>query len=72
MTELDFCQELTDVLELDSELKMTTILTDLEEWDSMAHLGVISMFDMEFSKTITNSDLKSISSVQELFELSIG
>ncbi|ADT85346.1 acyl carrier protein [Vibrio furnissii NCTC 11218] len=35
----------------------------------MSHLGVISMFDMEFSKSITNADLKQINSVFDLAKL---
>ncbi|HAU8252186.1 TPA: acyl carrier protein [Vibrio vulnificus] len=35
----------------------------------MAHLGVISFFDMELSKSITNTDLKKVETVSELVEL---
>ncbi|CAH8182111.1 conserved hypothetical protein [Vibrio aestuarianus] len=67
-----FCEEVADILQLDDELNLETRLVDMEEWDSMAHLGVISMFDMEFSKLITNSDLKALETVQQLYDLSQG
>ncbi|BCL71472.1 hypothetical protein TUMSATVNIG1_34380 [Vibrio nigripulchritudo] len=67
-----FCEELADILQLDDELSLEARLVDMEEWDSMAHLGVISMFDMEFSKTITNADLKALETVQQLYDLSQG
>ncbi|HCE2449856.1 TPA: acyl carrier protein [Vibrio parahaemolyticus] len=35
----------------------------------MAHLGVISMFDIEFSKSITNAELKEVEMVSELMAL---
>ncbi|HDM8144094.1 TPA: acyl carrier protein [Vibrio harveyi] len=35
----------------------------------MAHLGVISMFDIEFSKNITNAELKDVEMVSDLMVL---
>ncbi|EJL6273771.1 acyl carrier protein [Vibrio cholerae] len=35
----------------------------------MAHLGVISMFDIEFSKNITNAELKDVETVSDLMAL---
>ncbi|TBU93908.1 acyl carrier protein [Phytopseudomonas dryadis] len=51
------------------EVTMDTLLLDLPEWDSLAALGVIVMFDMEYGKTITGDDLHKISSVGELYKL---
>ncbi|ASD68090.1 acyl carrier protein [Pseudoalteromonas piscicida] len=71
MDKQKFLEELTEVLELEEVIGEDVILESLEEWDSMAHLGVISLFDMEFSKSITNTDLKAVKTVQELYELAI-
>lgn len=46
-----------------------TLLADLPEWDSLAALGVIVMFDMEYNKTITGNDLKNCKSISDLFAL---
>ena len=51
------------------EVTGDTVLTDLPEWDSLAALGVIVMFDVEYSKTITGEDLKTIATLNELFQL---
>ena len=51
------------------EVTATTVLTDLPEWDSLAALGVIVMFDMEYSKTIIGDDLKQSVTIQDLFNL---
>ena len=64
-----FLEELTEVLQLENSVSETVKLNDLEEWDSMAHLGVIAMFDDEFSISITNEDLKSIETVSDLMNL---
>lgn len=51
------------------EVTMGTALVDLPEWDSLAALGVIVMFDMEYGKTITGEDLHEIGTVGELYKL---
>ncbi|AKB01998.1 hypothetical protein [Vibrio cholerae] len=69
MNKEQFLEELTDVLQLEETVSESTNLKELEEWDSMAHLGVISMFDIEFSKNITNAELKDVETVSDLMAL---
>ncbi|MDF5939813.1 acyl carrier protein [Pseudomonas aeruginosa] len=45
---------------------MDTQLEDLPEWDSLAALGVIVMFDMEYGRTITGEDLIKARTVGDL------
>ena len=54
-----------DAVEIGSETK----LADLPEWDSLAALGVIVMFDMEYGITITGNDLKNAITVGNIFAL---
>ena len=51
------------------ELKPDTALADLPEWDSLAALAVIVMFDLEYGVTITGNDLKGCSSLQDVHKL---
>ena len=51
------------------ELSGVTLLADLPEWDSLAALGVIIMFDTEYGLTVTGNDLKKCTSVQDVFAL---
>ena len=51
------------------EVKAETNLAKLPEWDSLAALGVIVMFDIEYGKTITGDHLKSCETIQDLFNL---
>ena len=46
-----------------------TYLIDLPEWDSLAALGVIVMFDIEYGKTIVGEDLKNSKTIQGLYSL---
>ena len=51
------------------EITPETEIASLAEWDSLAALGVIVMFDMEYSKTITGNDLKASRTIADLFAL---
>jgi len=51
------------------EVTPGTILIELPEWDSLAALGVIVMFDIEYGKTIIGDDLKQSVTMQDLFNL---
>jgi len=45
-----------------------TELRSLPEWDSLAALGVIVMFDVEYGKTVTGDDLKNSITVADLYK----
>jgi acyl carrier protein len=51
------------------EVTPDTVLLDLPEWDSLAALGVIVMFDIEYGKTIIGDDLKQSITIQDLYNL---
>lgn len=51
------------------ELSTETVFAELAQWDSIAALGVIVMFDMEFSQTITGEHLESCRTIGDLFAL---
>ena len=51
------------------DVTMATVLHDLPEWDSLAALGVIVMFDLEYGKSITGEDLHKVKNLGELYKL---
>ncbi|WCM92719.1 acyl carrier protein [Acidovorax sp. NCPPB 2350] len=51
------------------EVTPETELRALPEWDSLAALGVIVMFDVEFGKTIVGDDLKNCATITDLYKL---
>jgi len=51
------------------EVTPETELRSLPEWDSLAALGVIVMFDVEFGKAITGDDLKTCTTITDLYKL---
>jgi acyl carrier protein len=44
-----------------------TIYKDLEEWDSLTVLSIISMVDEIFEKTITGADLRALNTIEDLY-----
>ena len=66
-----FIESFLSAVDFQEEVSVTadTALNDLPEWDSLAALGVIVMFDVEFSKTITGDDLKACVTINDLFKL---
>ena len=44
-----------------------TVYKDLDEWDSLAVLSIISMIDEEFEKTVTGADLREYATLSELY-----
>ncbi|WP_312450909.1 acyl carrier protein [Comamonas sp.] len=47
----------------------STKLSDLPEWDSLAALGVIVMFDVEYGKSITAEHLKQSDTIEDLYKI---
>lgn len=51
------------------DIALETELRSLPEWDSLAALGVIVMFDVDYGKTITGDDLKECTTIADLYKL---
>jgi acyl carrier protein len=64
-----FLEELTEIMQLDETITEDAVLAEFPEWDSMAYLGTISFFDIEFGKNVQIEELKKISTVAELFAI---
>lgn len=51
------------------EVNGETELLSLPEWDSLAALGVIVMFDVDYNKVIAADDLKNCATLIDLHKL---
>ena len=56
------------------EIPMSDFIADtkyrqLDEWSSLSGLSIISMIDEEFDKQITGADLRSVLTIEELYNL---
>lgn len=50
-------------------IEMDTVLKSIPEWDSLAVLGVIVMFETSFDKKITGEVLAQAVTVRDVFNL---
>lgn len=46
-----------------------TVFKDLDEWGSLTALSIVSMVDEEYDKRITGADLRSVATIEELYNL---
>jgi acyl carrier protein len=67
----EFIEQFLTAVDFQDAVEVTpvTVLLNLPEWDSLAALGVIVMFDIEYGKTIIGDDLKQSITIQDLFNL---
>lgn len=67
-----FIEKFNEAVDFQESVPITTDteLTSLPEWDSLAALGIIVMFSMEYNKTITGEDLKNCRTINDLLQLS--
>ncbi|ACT52023.1 acyl carrier protein [Methylovorus glucosotrophus] len=68
----DFIEKFNGAVDFQEPVEITanTQLHTLPEWDSLAALGVIVMFSMEYNKTISGENLKNCNTIADLHALS--
>lgn len=60
---------LEDMLELDGgSLKPETVLSCIDEYDSMAKLSLIVMMDDEFGKKLSGEQIREFKTVQDVLD----
>ena len=71
MEQNDFLLKFADLFdETDPhEIHAKTIFRDLDEWSSLIALSVIAMVKTEYGKTLTNNEMRSCETVEQLFNL---
>lgn len=69
MTNAEKIALLEEMMELDGgSLEETTVLADLEEWDSMAALSLIVLMGDEFNKKIDAKQIKEFDTVKDILD----
>lgn len=65
-----FLQHFADMLDDTDAALITvdTIFRDLDEWDSLTALSLIAMVDDEYAVKLSGDDIKSSTTITELFE----
>ena len=72
MTNQEKLERLEEIMDLDAgELKEDSVLSEYEEWDSIAILSVIALMDEEFGKTVKGADIKACITVKDIMDMMV-
>lgn len=66
MTKEQFIEQMQDVLQTDAELSMDTVLTDLDEWDSLSMMATMAFLNKNFGVTLKIADLKGFATIADI------
>lgn len=69
MTEEKFLEQLTDLMDTETELTMATDLQDIEEWDSLSFVSFIAFANAEAGKKLTADQIRGAETVGDLYRL---
>ena len=65
--------KLEEIMEVDEgTLSPDTLLSDVEEWDSLSALSYVVMMRDDFSKKISGDQIRSFKTVQDILDSKIG
>ena len=68
MNKDEFISKISDIIDSNERLCETSVLDDIEEWDSIAIISTVALFDSLGIK-ITSKDLKEIKTMSQLIKL---
>lgn len=66
MTKDEFLVQMQDVLQTDAELKMDTVLDELDEWDSLSMMATMAFLDKNFGVKVKIADLKTLATIGDI------
>ena len=69
MTQQELLTYIQDALQRDDELKIEMNLQDVEEWDSLAIVSLISLYDTHFGISVTGNTLRDCQKVGDLIAI---
>ncbi|MBR0287500.1 MAG: hypothetical protein IJQ82_00825 [Selenomonadaceae bacterium] len=69
MTAEEFIKKLADIIDTDVELKLSTKLADVEDWDSLSMVSFFSFCDSKLGIRLAPEQIKSAQTIEDLFKL---
>lgn len=66
MTQVELLTHIQDALQRDEALTLEMNLQDIEEWDSLAIVSLISLYDTYFGISVTGNTLRDCQKVSDL------
>ena len=69
ITKKELLEEIKLTLQREEEISLDTELVEMEEWDSLAYISIISLYDRLFDFIITIDKLKKSKTIDDLINL---
>ena len=66
MSKEEFLVQMQDVLQTETELKMETVLDELDEWDSLSMMATMAFLDKNFGVKLKIADLKTLVTIGDI------
>lgn len=64
-----FLEKMQDLLDCEQEVKMDTVLADVEEWDSLSFVSFLALANAQYGKKIAPASLREAQTVEDLYNL---
>lgn len=70
MSEREKIEVIEDLLEVEPEsLKIDSVLSELDEWDSLAIISLLAYFDTEYGIKLSSHDIKRFVYVKDIVDM---
>lgn len=66
MTRETFLESMQDVLQTDAVLTVDTVLSDLDEWDSLSMMATMAFVDKNFGIKLGIRDFKAMNTIGDI------
>ena len=70
----EFIEKFAEVIEVEDVMSLTpeTEFHHLDEWSSISVMQVVAFFDEEFEKEIGGTEIKSMKTIQDLYDYAMN
>lgn len=69
MTKIELLEEVKETLQRDEDISLDMKLDDIEEWDSLAVISLISLYDELFSVITTNANIEKCKTINDVINI---
>ena len=69
MSNEEFIERLTELMDTDAALDLSTKLSDVEDWDSLSMVSFFSFCNTTLKRHVTPEQIKAAQTVNDLFKL---
>ncbi|GHV07012.1 hypothetical protein AGMMS50229_12940 [Campylobacterota bacterium] len=66
MSRDEFFVQLQDILQTESSVSAQTVLSELEEWDSLAKMSILAFMDTDFRVHLSFGDINAFKTAGDL------